>query len=58
MCKSENYLNKCGSCANYERMYKNGQIQEHGRCSIRGNYHNSSQKGCKKYNREREFIND
>ena len=47
--KLSDYSDMCGACVHYERIYKDGKIQEHGRCAIKGNYHNSSQKKCKKH---------
>lgn len=51
MQKLKDYTDKCGSCTHYKRMIKDGQVQEHGGCNIKGRliYHNSSQKKCKKY---------
>ena len=51
MKKLIDYKDKCGSCAYYERLVKDGITQEHGQCRIRGKltYHNSSQKACQKY---------
>lgn len=54
MKKLTDYEGKCGSCAKYERLIKEGKIQERGRCFLRGRYtyHQSSQKACKKYEGE------
>lgn len=51
MKKLIDYTNKCGSCELFERLIKDGQVQEHGQCNVRGKlkYHNSSQKCCRKY---------
>lgn len=45
------YLNKCGSCMNYEYLVINEKLTKRGRCILknRANYHQASQNACKEY---------
>lgn len=51
MKKLTDYTDRCGSCAKFSRLIKDGKVQERGRCVLRGKYtyHQSSQKCCLKY---------
>lgn len=45
------YLNKCGSCMNYEYLVINEKLTKRGRCILKNrvDYHQASQNACKKY---------
>lgn len=38
MKKLTDYMDKCGSCAKFSRLIKDGKVQERGRCVLRGKY--------------------
>lgn len=46
------YSNKCGACSHFCWLVsKEGKLQRRGQCMLRNrvNYHQASQKACKKY---------
>lgn len=52
------FENKCGSCANFERLEVDGKLKERGRCCVRGVYvyHQQSQKACLRYKQDRGRV--
>lgn len=51
-----NYDGKCGTCKHFAFYVINGDTRERGMCELpnRKNYHQASQKGCKKYEKYKE----